>query len=79
MMIKKWLFGSLFLLGTVLAPGPVQQAQETIMTAQVCAVATIGCPAVATIDAGIRGNGVNYLRYNTYALLPFTYTDATPR
>ncbi|HUB15941.1 MAG TPA: PEP-CTERM sorting domain-containing protein [Acetobacteraceae bacterium] len=76
MTARKCLFGLLLLCGAWLAPGTNNNAHATTMTAQVCTVATIGCPVGATLDAGIRTNGVGVLLYNRYALLPFLFTDA---
>jgi hypothetical protein len=53
-----------------------QQALATTMTATVCTAFANPCPLANTLDSGIRGNGVNLLGFNTFALLPFVFNDA---
>jgi hypothetical protein len=54
-----------------------QQARATTMIATICTVALNPCPAGKILDGGIRTNGVGLLGANRYALLPFTFVDAS--
>jgi hypothetical protein len=54
-----------------------QQAHATTMVATDCKVAFNPCPVGDVLDSGIRSNGVATLGANRYALLPFTFVDAS--
>lgn len=71
------------LLGLVLAGGSAlvgpERVHATTMTATLCDanVAPGACPIANTLDFGVRTNFVGLLGVNRWAILPFTFADAT--
>jgi hypothetical protein len=54
-----------------------QPARATAMVATLCTVAVNPCPAPGVLDTGGRTNFVNVLGANRFAVMPFSFVDAS--